>query len=79
MRTTIELPEDLRERLILEAARTGVRGFSGIVVEALRQYFSTYPEHDDRESIVRELYGCEKTDGPPEGIATRGTWRTDGK
>ena len=38
MRTTIELPNTLRARLLELAARRGEKGFSGIVREAIESY-----------------------------------------
>ena len=39
MRTTIEIPDLLRKKLILEAAENNQKGFSEIVVYALDEYF----------------------------------------
>ncbi|NBU98735.1 MAG: hypothetical protein EBS19_11095, partial [Spirochaetia bacterium] len=39
MRTTIEIPESLRKKLILDAAETNRKGFSEIVVFVLDEYF----------------------------------------
>ena len=44
MRTTIELPDELRARLLEIAARRGEKGFSGLVQEAVARYLA-----DDRE------------------------------
>lgn len=38
MRTTIEISDDLRARLVALAARRGMRGFSQIVQEALERF-----------------------------------------
>jgi predicted transcriptional regulator len=56
MRTTIEMPADLRRKLIAEAAARNMKGFSGIIVEALEQYLSRGDE--ERKRIVAELKGC---------------------
>lgn len=76
MRTTIEIPDDLRERLLIEAHRSGRRGYSGIIEEALRRYFSEYSDGSGRASIVRELYGSERDNPGKKGIETRKNWRT---
>lgn len=39
MRTTVEIPETLRKKLILEALETNQKGFSGIIVSALEEYY----------------------------------------
>jgi len=49
MRTTIELDDTLRGRLLDLAARRGVKGFSSIVQEALDQYFAL---EDRRQGTV---------------------------
>lgn len=51
MRTTIEIPESLRKKLILEAAETNRKGFSDIVVFALDEYFKK------KEDRVKKLRG----------------------
>jgi predicted transcriptional regulator len=53
MRTTIELADDTRARLLELMARRGEKGFSAIVQEALDQYFRT--EDDRRERTDRAL------------------------
>ncbi len=39
IRTTVEIPEILRKKLILEALETNQKGFSGIIVTALEEYY----------------------------------------
>ncbi len=56
MRTTVDIPQNLRQKLITEAARKRLKGFSPLVVEALRQYFST--KADSRDEIIANLRGC---------------------
>ena len=51
MRTTIEIPESLRKKLILDAAETNRKGFSEIVVFALDEYFKK------KEDKVKKLRG----------------------
>jgi len=55
MRTTIDLPRDLRRKLIEEAAARNLRGFSRIVEEALRHYFGTRDE--SRKGAAARLKG----------------------
>ena len=60
MRTTVEIPPDLRKQLVAEAAERNLRGYSRIVVDALRQYFGQGQSR--RASIVRSLRGSMKTE-----------------
>lgn len=79
MRTTIELPEDLRYQLLHEAARTGQRGFSHIVEEALRRYFSGRSEGSGRDETIDALYGSDPGAGEScdrGGGRVRDRWRT---
>ena len=55
MRTTIELPNDLRQKLFLEAMARHVKGFSVIIVEVLQKYFGSFAEK--RETVVKRLKG----------------------
>ncbi len=75
MRTTIEIADDLRERLLVEAHRSGRRGYSEIVEEALRLYFADFPDNNSRASLIQELYGSEKYDSTKDN-KTRQNWRT---
>ncbi len=76
MRTTIDIADDLRERLLIEAHRSGRRGYSEIVEEALRLYFSRFSDNDGRAGIIKELYGSEKNDSKMKETETRKNWRT---
>lgn len=51
MRTTIELDDHLRAKLLEAAAKRGEKGFSSIVCEALSEYFD---EASRREERVRD-------------------------
>ncbi len=51
MRTTIEIPDDLRAELLKLAARRGEKGFSRLVQEALIRYLD---EVRRRERLARE-------------------------
>lgn len=48
MRTTIEIPDETRSKLLELAARRGEKGFSRIVQEALDQYFAAKADRQDR-------------------------------
>ena len=56
MKTTIELPNDLRQKLITESAERNLRGFSPIIVEALRNYFKKM--ENGRKKEIPSLKGC---------------------
>ena len=51
MRTTIDITDEQRARLLELAARRGVKGFSGIVQEALDEYLK---RRGARASVLRE-------------------------
>jgi len=57
MRTTIDIPPHLRQKLISEAAARHLKGFSNLVVEALEQYFAKGTNNDRKETASR-LKGC---------------------
>ena len=59
MRTAIDIPNDLRQKLITEAARRNLKGFSLLVTEALKDYFST--KRNNREDTIVQLKGCLST------------------
>lgn len=48
MRTTIEIPDETRSKLLELAARRGEKGFSRIVQEALDEYFAAKEDRDVR-------------------------------
>ncbi len=55
MRTTIELPDDLRARVLALAARRRLRGFSRIVEEALERYLETENEADRAQRVEQAI------------------------
>ena len=59
MRTTIEISDHQRSALVALAARRGLRGYSGIVQEALDQY------------IAAQMSGSHLKD---EVLSMRGSW-----
>ena len=54
MRTTIEIPDEQRAKLLEAAARRGEKGFSSIVQEALADYFVA---EEARQERVRRALG----------------------
>jgi predicted transcriptional regulator len=53
MRTTIEITDEQRSKLLEAAARRGEKGFSTIIQEALDQYFES--ESARQERVARAL------------------------
>jgi predicted transcriptional regulator len=60
MRTTVELSDPIYRRLRARAAERGVRGFSPIVEEALREYLERDAETpgDDAFAAARGAWGA---------------------
>jgi len=57
MRTTVELPDEIRARLLEMAARRGERGFSGLVEEALERYLAEEVRRMERAEAARSVLG----------------------
>jgi len=78
MRTTIDLPVQLRQKLIAEAAARNLKGFSTLIADALEQYFSK--EAGERSKVISELRGCISFDEYEEEMKRieegRKNWRT---
>ena len=72
MRTTIELTESHRARLVEIAARRGEKGYSKIIREALDTYFR---EIGRRDAAVREALDALGTLAPEEGAELHETVR----
>lgn len=62
MRTTIELPDETRSKLLELAARRGEKGFSPIVQEALEQYFEKREERRGRVEKALAALGSFDTE-----------------
>lgn len=81
MRTTIDLPTDLRARVLALAARRGERGFSRIVQEALERYLreAADPERARRVADALAALGSLPASAAARMRATarglRRTWR----
>jgi len=56
MRTTVDIPQELRTKLIQEATSRNLRGFSPVIVEALRLYFNR--QRRNRQKTIERLKGC---------------------
>lgn len=57
MRTTIELSDEMRAKLLELAARRGERGFSAVVEEALQRYFDAEEGRGRRADEARAILG----------------------
>ncbi|MDA3948223.1 MAG: hypothetical protein PF508_03270 [Spirochaeta sp.] len=75
MRTTVEIPDELRLRLIEESARIGERGYSGVVARALNEYFSQHSGSSGIDDRVDALFGSQGDADAHSGV-TRSAWRT---
>jgi hypothetical protein len=79
MRTTVEISDEQRAKLLHEAARRGEKGFSSIVQEALDQYFAAEAEREARRARAQRLLGTltdEEAERIKESIRDlRRTWR----
>lgn len=58
MRTTIEMRDEVRARLLEIAARRGLKGFSGIVHEALETYLADLESENERVRRAVLLQGA---------------------
>lgn len=80
MRTTIDLPDELRAKLLAMAARRGEKGFSGLIEEAVERYLE---EEDRRREVVREALSAigsldeKEADRMRESVRrVRSAWRS---
>ena len=79
MRTTIEITDEQRARLLDAAARRGEKGFSSVVQEALAQYFDG--EEERRDTVRKALgvlgsLGAEEADQLERSVGElRRSWR----
>lgn len=56
MRTTIEIPQNLRQKLVSEALVRNKKGFSEIIVEALEEHFQK--GNEKTKTVIQGLKGC---------------------
>lgn len=62
MRTTIELRDDLRARLLDLAARRGEKGFSNLVMEAVEAYLARAESGGAARERALQAEGCLEAD-----------------
>lgn len=58
MRTTVELSDEIRARLLEMAARRGERGFSALVEEAVARYLEDEERRRQRVEDARSVIGA---------------------
>ncbi len=79
MRTTIEIPDEQRAKLLEAAARRGEKGFSSIVQEALADYFVAEERRQERVQRALGVLGKLDEDEAEELARSvrklRRTWR----
>lgn len=58
MRTTVEIPDELRAKLIQLATERGLRGYSELITEALREYLRRHLERSrELDDLLEECEG----------------------
>lgn len=57
MRTTVEIPNSLRAKLLELAARRGEKGFSGLVREAIEHYLTSLGAREEELRRAESLLG----------------------
>ena len=62
MRTTVELSDEIRAKLLEMAARRGERGFSSVVEEALERYFAEEDRRQRQAEAARAVLGTMSDD-----------------
>jgi metal-responsive CopG/Arc/MetJ family transcriptional regulator len=79
MRTTIEIPDRQRAKLLEIAARRGLKGFSVIVQEAIEHYLEINPPVDEKVEAALSVLGTmsdEQADAIEASIQQmRENWR----
>lgn len=80
MRTTIEISNETRARLLALAARRGLRGYSELVAEAIEAYLREAEEGEQDLQEVLALRGSmtdeEAADLERVVAEARGAWRS---
>jgi metal-responsive CopG/Arc/MetJ family transcriptional regulator len=79
VRTTVEIPDDLRARLLEIAARRGLKGFSALVEEALVLYLGELERREQLASRAMALIGTlseEEAEALESSVSrARRSWR----
>jgi hypothetical protein len=79
MRTTIEIRDEHRARLLELAARRGEKGFSKLVAEAIELYLETLSRDEEKRQAALQLRGSlteEEADAMRAATSSlRQSWR----
>lgn len=79
MRTTIDLPDEIRARLLELAARRGQKGFSQLVREAVARYLDSERERavvvEKAQAALGRLSAADADELDAAVRALRGRWR----
>ena len=79
MRTTVEITDEQRAKLLQEAAGRGEKGFSSIIQEAIDRYFESQSERAERLERARRAVGAlapEEAERLEKDVKSlRRTWR----
>jgi predicted transcriptional regulator len=79
MRTTIDIPDDIRAKLLELAARRGQKGFSGLVQEAVTRYLEAERQRaavlEKAQAVLGGLGDTEADELDAAVTALRGRWR----
>ena len=75
MRTTVDIPADIRQKLVTEAARQNLKGYSAIIVKALREYFEKQNAGETGKEI-RKLRGSLSREDYEKALEILETGRT---
>jgi hypothetical protein len=78
MRTTIDVPIHIRQKLSQEASSRNLKGFSIIIIEALEKYFNS--KTNDRRNTLDRLKGSMSLKEYAQALKdlqeSRSQWRT---
>ena len=58
MRTTIEIEDEIRAKLLKKAAQRGEKGYSRLVNEALKEYLEKDTSREEKLADIIKLRGC---------------------
>ncbi len=67
MRTTVEIPDHQRAKLLEIAAMRGLKGFSVIVQEAIDRYIEAYAPRDEKVEAALSVLGT-MSDGQADAM-----------
>ena len=75
MRTTIEISNELRAKLLALAARMGIRGYSEIVNQAIEEYIARHEaRREDLEEVLNLRGSLDSVEAEEAAEVTRAFW-----